>query len=97
MFLDFMPMTTAKNVLENVSDDVFQNLIKKFLKSLDPVLLKAVRRGSPNTTFTDEQLSSSLSSSIHDVAQKFVKIFHLPPPFYTRFFFSFQLFLARSY
>ncbi|CAF1577401.1 unnamed protein product [Adineta ricciae] len=62
-------MTTAKNVLENVSDDVFQNLIKKFLKSLDPVLLKAVRRGSPNTTFTDEQLSSSLSSSIHDVAQ----------------------------
>lgn len=81
MFLDFMPMTTAKNVLENVSDDILQNLIKKFLKTLDPVLLKAVRRSSSNTTFTDEQLNSSLSSSVHDVAQKFVKILHSLLPF----------------
>ncbi|CAF1415924.1 unnamed protein product [Adineta steineri] len=61
-------MTTAKNVLENVSDEKFQHLMKLFLKSLDPVLLKAARRGSTNLPFTDEQLHHSLTSSINDVA-----------------------------
>jgi len=46
--------------------------MKLFLKSLDPVLLKAARRGSTNITFTDEQLIHSLSSTANDIAHKFV-------------------------
>jgi hypothetical protein len=72
MVLDSIPMTTAKNVLENVSDEKLHNLMKLFLKSLDPVLLKAARRGSANITFTDEQLIHSLSSTANDIAHKFV-------------------------
>jgi hypothetical protein len=75
MFLDSMPMTTAKNALENVSDEKLHNLMKTFLKSLDPVLLKAARRGSTNITFTDEQLIHSLSSTANDIAHQFVQIF----------------------
>ncbi|UJR27576.1 hypothetical protein I4U23_008857 [Adineta vaga] len=69
MFSDCIPMTTGKVFPENMFDDKVQNVMKTFLKSLDPVLLKAARRGSPNLTFTDEQLNHSLSSSVHDVAQ----------------------------
>jgi hypothetical protein len=72
MFLDSIPMTTAKNILENISDEKLHNLMKLFLKSLDPILLKATRRGSTNIPFTDEQLIHSLSSTANDVAHKFV-------------------------
>jgi hypothetical protein len=72
MFLDSIPMTTAKNILENISDEKLHNLMKLFLKSLDPVLLKAARRGPTNIPFTDEQLIHSLSSTANDVAHKFV-------------------------
>ncbi|CAF1205961.1 unnamed protein product [Rotaria sordida] len=61
-------MTTAKNILEKVSDDELRSLMKSFLKSLDPVLLKAARRGSTNITFTDDQLIHSLSSTANDIA-----------------------------
>jgi hypothetical protein len=81
MFLDSIPMTTAKDALENISDEKLHNLMKLFLKSLDPVLLKAARRGSTNISFTDEQLIHSLSSTANDIAHKLVKtspllIFH---------------------
>jgi len=72
MFLDSIQMTTPKNALENVSDEKLHYLMKLFLKSLDPVLLKAARRGSTNITFTDEQLIHSLSSTANDIAHKFV-------------------------
>ena len=49
--------------------------MKLLLKSLDPVLLKAARRGSTNITFTDEQLIHSLSSTANDIAHKLVRIF----------------------
>ncbi|CAF3793816.1 unnamed protein product [Rotaria sp. Silwood1] len=68
MVLDSISMTTAKNILEKVSDDELRSLMKSFLKSLDPVLLKAARRGSANITFTDEQLIHSLSSTPNDIA-----------------------------
>jgi hypothetical protein len=72
MVLDSIPMTTAKNALESVSEEKIHNLMKLFLKSLDPVLLKAARRGSTNITFTDEQLMHSLTSTANDIAHKFV-------------------------
>ena len=72
MFLDSVPMTTAKTVVENISDDALQTLMKTFLKSLDPVLLKAAQQGLTNLPFTDEQLNRSLTSSVHDVAPRFV-------------------------
>ncbi|CAF3974914.1 unnamed protein product [Rotaria magnacalcarata] len=61
-------MSIAKSLLENLSDDDLRGLMKSFLKSLDPVLLKAARRGSTNITFTDEQLIHSLSSTANDIA-----------------------------
>ena len=74
MVLDSTAMATAKIALENVSDEKLHHLMKAFLKSLDPMLLKAARRGSTNVTFTDEQLFHSLSSTTNDIAQKFVEI-----------------------
>ena len=40
MVLDSIPMTTAKNVLEKVSDEKLHNLMKIFLKSLERTDLK---------------------------------------------------------
>lgn len=65
-----MPMNAGKTSLEGISDEKLQQLIKSFLKSLDPVLLKAARRGSTNITYTDEQLFHSLFSTSNDTAQK---------------------------
>jgi len=69
MLLDFIPMSTAKNVLENVSDDKLNHLMKEFLKSLDPILLKNARRGSTNFALSDDQLMHSLSTITNDLAQ----------------------------
>lgn len=65
-----MSMNTNKNTLEGISDEKLHHLMKSFLKSLDPVLLKAARRGSTNLTYTDEQLFHSLFSSTNDTTQK---------------------------
>ena len=63
-------MATGKNGLENLSDEKLHHLMKSFLKSLDPTLLKAARRGSTNVNYTDEQLFHALFSTIDDNAQK---------------------------
>lgn len=70
MVLDSIQMSTAKSLLENLSDEDLRSIMKSFLRSLDPILLKAARRGSTNITFTDEQLINSLSSTAHDIAHK---------------------------
>ena len=75
MVLDSTAMATAKIALDNVSDEKLHHLMKTFLKSVDPVLLKAARRASTNVTLTDEQLFHSLSSTANDTAQKFVQTF----------------------
>lgn len=72
MVLDSTSMATTKLALDNVSDEKLHHLMKAFLKSLDPILLKAARRGSTNVTLTDEQLFHSLTSTANDIAQKFV-------------------------
>lgn len=69
MLLDFIPMSTTKNVLENLSDEKLNLLMKEFLRSLDPVLLRNARRGSTNFALSDDQLMHSLSSITNDIAQ----------------------------
>ena len=76
MVLDSVSMNTARNASESISDEKLRSLMKSFLKSLDPVLIKAARRGSTNITFTDEQLIHSLTSTANDIALKFVSIIH---------------------
>ena len=70
--LSVVSMATGKNALESISDEKLHLLMKSFLKSLDPVLLKAARRGSTSVTYTDEQLFHSLFSTTNDVAHKYV-------------------------
>jgi hypothetical protein len=71
MVLGTVPMTTtAKDALESVSDEKLRSLTKTLLRSLDPILLKAARRGSTSATFTDEQLVHTLSSTANEIAHK---------------------------
>lgn len=58
--------------LENIPEEKLRLMMKSFLKSLDPVLLKAARRGSTSMAYTDEQLFHSLFSTTNDIAHKYV-------------------------